>query len=291
MEIDIALVRRLIDHQFPQWRRLSICRIEPGGWDNRTFRLGADLTVRLPSQAAYAAQVAKEQQWLPQLAAHLPVAIPMPVAEGLPTDEYPWHWSVYRWIDGKNAQVGWISDHQVFAADLAYFLTALQRTDATGGPPPGPHNFYRGGDIAVYDGETRQAIQNIDGWIDTASATAVWEAALQRTWDDAPVWVHGDIHPTNLLVRGGHLKAVIDFGCLAIGDPACDLAIAWTFFSGPSRELFRRHFAVDEGTWARAQGWAMWKALIMLDKSAADVSKREEARRVIYEVIAEFRPR
>lgn len=291
VNIDVALVRRLIDQQFPQWAGLSIRKIEPGGCDNRTFRLGSDLTVRLPSHAAYEAQVTKEQRWLPRLVGRLPVAIPMPVAKGVPSNEYPWHWSVYRWIQGETAQVADIPDLQAFAVDLARFLTALQRSDATGGPPPGPHNFYRGGNIDVYDTETRQSIRDLEGQIDTASATAIWEAALQWFWDSPPVWVHGDMHPTNLLVQDGHLSAVIDFGCLGIGDPACDWAIAWTFFSGPSRELFRRHLAADEGTWARARGWALWKAAITLAEPGTDLSKSEEAQYVIREVITEFRNR
>lgn len=133
MDIDVTLVRRLIDQQFPQWRSFPIRPIASGGWDNRTFRLGTDLTVRLPSHVAYAAQVTKEQRWLPQLAARLPVAIPTPVAEGRPSDEYPWYWSVYRWINGETAQVGCIPDRLAFASELAQFLVALQKTNATGG--------------------------------------------------------------------------------------------------------------------------------------------------------------
>ncbi len=291
MDIDVSLVRRLIDQQCPQWRGLPIQKIEPGGWDNRTFRLGSDLTVRLPSHAAYAAQVAKEQRWLPQLAAQLPVAIPMPVAKGLPSDEYPWQWSVYRWIEGETAQVARIADLPAFAVDVAHFLVALQRTEAAGGPLPGPLNFYRGGDLQVYHDETRQAIRDLEAQIDAAAATAVWEAALHEAWGDMPVWVHGDISSTNLLVQNGRLSAVIDFGCLGIGDPACDLAIAWTFFSGPSREAFRSHLEADAGTWARARGWAIWKALITLVEVGTDVSKREDARRVFNEVIIEFKHR
>ena len=291
MDIDVALVRRLIDQQFPQWRSFPIRPIEPGGWDNRTFRLGTDLTVRLPSHAAYAAQVMKEQRWLPELAGRLPVAIPTPVAEGRPSDGYPWAWSVYRWIDGETAHVARIRDRQAFAAEVAYFLIALQKADAVGGPVPGPHNFYRGGHIRVYDQETRQAVRELDGRIDAEAATAVWEAACDGDWGASPVWVHGDMHPSNLLVRDGRLSAVIDFGCLGVGDPACDVAIAWTFFSAASREEFRRCLAADEGTWARARGWALWKALITMADPDTDALKRAEAWRVFDEVMNEFRHR
>ncbi len=289
VDIGPDLVRRLIDDQFPKWGHLPIQQIEPGGWDNRTFRLGSTMTVRLPSHAAYEAQVAKEQQWLPTLAAHVPVAIPVPIAEGLPSDEYPWHWSIYRWIEGTTAHDAAISDLKTFAGDVAQFLLALQRTNPVGGPSPGPHNFYRGGSLAVYDRETREAIQVLDSQIDIASATAVWDAALESCWDDPPVWVHGDISSTNLLVQNGRLRAVIDFGCLGIGDPACDLVIAWTFFSGLSREAFCRHLEADDRTWARARGWAIWKALITLADPAVNRLNCEEAGRVINDVISGFK--
>ena len=287
MDINVDLVRQLVDQQFPQWRSLPIHPIEPGGWDNRTFRLGTDLTVRLPSHAAYAAQVTKEQRWLPQLAARLPVAIPSPVAEGLPSDAYPWHWSVYRWIDGDTAQVAHIPDRPAFAAELASFLVALHTIDAAGGPLPGPHNFYRGGALEVYDQQTRQAVRELDGHIDGEAVTAVWDAALEAVWNGSSVWVHGDLHPTNLLVRDGQLAAVIDFGCLGVGDPACDLAITWTFFSDASRGTFRQRLAADAGTWIRARGWVMWKALIVMADPDTEAPQREDAWRVFHAVMHE----
>ena len=290
MDINTDLVRRLVDQQFPRWRSFPIQKIEPGGWDHRSFRLGSDLTVRLPSHSTYVAQVAKEQRWLPQLASRLAIAIPTPVAMGLPSDEYPWPWSVYRWIEGETARGAHIANLPRFAADVADFLKALQATDATEGPLPGSHNFYRGGDLRIYHDETRSAIRSLGTHIDQAAATAVWQAALHETWSDIPVWVHGDVASTNLLVQDSRLSAVIDFGCLGIGDPACDLTIAWTFFSGPSREAFRSHLEADAGTWARARGWALWKALITLADKSTDVPKRQEARRVLHEVITEFMP-
>ena len=291
MDINTDLVRRLIDRQFPQWQRYPIQKIAPGGWDNRSFRLGSDLTVRLPSHSTYVAQVAKEQRWLPQLASRLAMAIPMPVAMGLPSDDYPWPWSVYRWIDGETARVAPIANLPRFATDLANFLKTLQAIDAAEGPLPGSHNFYRGGDLHVYHNETHNAIQSLNTCIDQAAATAVWQAALHKPFSDRPVWVHGDIASTNLLVQDSRLSAVIDFGCLGIGDPACDLTIAWTFFSGPSREAFRRHLEADAGTWARARGWAIWKALITMADARTDVPKRQEAQRVFNEVITEFAQR
>jgi len=259
-----------------------------GGWDNRTFHLGADMSVRLPSAQGYVAQVDKEHRWLPRLAPHLPLPIPVPLARGVPGAGYPWPWSVYRWLDGEIATVARIADMRAFATALAQFLTALQRCDPTGGPPPGPHNFYRGGPLTVYDAETRQAIAALEGRIDAAAATAVWEAALHATWHGPPVWVHGDVASGNLLVTEGRLSAVIDFGSSGVGDPACDLAIAWTFLSGAGREAFRAGVPVDSATWARGRGWALWKALITLAPLLPiDPVKAAEPRRVIEEVLAD----
>ena len=235
--IDVSLVERLVAAQFPQWADLPIRPIERGGWDDRTFHLGEHMTVRLPSAAAYAPQVEKEHEWLPRkLARLLPLSIPIPLAMGEPVDGYPWCWSVYQWLDGDPAATGHITDLNEFATKLAEFLAALQRIDASGGPPPGPHNFYRGGSLTIYDAETRQAISVLDGRIDTDAVTAVWDAALGATWHGSPVWLHGDVAAENLLVDGGRLSAVIDFGSSGVGDPACDLSIAWTFFGGESQE-------------------------------------------------------
>ncbi|PSR35865.1 MAG: aminoglycoside phosphotransferase [Sulfobacillus thermosulfidooxidans] len=265
---------------------LPIKPVELSGWDNRTFRLGDNMTVRLPSHQAYEAQVKKEQQWLPRLASRLPVAIPTPLAMGTPCDVYPMHWSIYHWIDGENATTDHISDLNHFAIELAQFLNALQQIDTDGAPPFGAHNFYRGGPLRTYDGETRNAIAQLDGMIDTAEATAVWDSVFQAEWSNSPVWVHGDMYPTNLLVNDGRLSAVIDFGCSAIGDPACDLTIAWTFFFGQSRETFRSHLQLDDETWAGARGWALWKALITITNPSG---RLEESRRVIQDVIAEHK--
>lgn len=288
MDIDVSVVGRLIAVQFPQWAHLSIKPVELSGWDNRTFRLGDDMTVRLPSAQPYEAQVEKEQRWLPKFAPLLPLAIPTPLAMGIPTDEYQWHWSIYRWIDGENATIERIANLNEFADQLSKLLNALQQIDTSGGPPPGPHNFYRGGSVSIYDEETRKAIANLDGKIDTNAVTAVWEAALKATSNGPPVWVHGDVHATNLLVKGGRLTAIIDFGCSGVGDPASDLTIAWTFFSGQSRGTFRSGLKVDEATWSRARGWALWKGLITLaDHTNTNPIKLEEARRVISELLAE----
>ena len=223
INIDISLVRHLVDTQFPQWSNLPIKPVKFGGWDNRTFHLGEHMTIRLPSAEDYSLQVEKEHRWLPMLGPQLPLPIPTPLAMGKPGKGYPWHWSIYSWLDGNAASIDCITDLSEFATTLAKFLIALQECDATGGPMAGPHNFYRGGALATYDAETRQAIAILDDKIDTDAVTDVWNTALSSTWQGTPIWVHGDIAVGNLLVIQGKLSAIIDFGCLGVGDPACDL--------------------------------------------------------------------
>ncbi len=287
-DITVVLVRRLVAAQFPRWAALPIRPVELDGTDNTTFRLGADMSVRLPSAGWYVAQVEKEHRWLPRLAPLLPLPIPVPLAQGVPGEGYPWPWSIYRWLGGEVATVAPITDLSQFATALAQFLTALQRIDPSGGPPPGLHNFYRGGPLTIYDAETRQTIAALDGQINAAAMTAVWETALAATWIGPPVWIHGDVAAGNLLVQAGRLSAVIDFGVVGVGDPACDLTIAWTFLSGASREAFRAGVPVDAATWARARGWALWKALITLAETRhTEPLRAEEQRRILADVLAE----
>ena len=262
--IDASLARRLIDSQFPQWSDLPITPVEVDGWDNRTFRLGSELTVRLPTGDWYAQQVAKEQRWLPVLAPELPLPIPTPVAKGEPDAGFPYPWSVYRWLEGELASHAEIADLPGFATTLAGFLNALGRVDATGGPEPGEHNFHRGGPLATYADEALQAIDTLGDEVPTEAVKRVWEDATSTSWERDPVWLHGDVATGNLLVRDGRLAAVLDFGSSGIGDPACDTVIAWTFLSGASRDRFRAELAVDGATWSRGRGWGLWKALITL---------------------------
>ncbi len=288
--INEQLVGQLIAAQFPQWARLAIRPVELDGWDNRTFRLGETMSVRLPSAERYVAQVAKEHLWLPRLAPRLPLPIPCPIAIGQPGANYPWPWSIYGWIEGRPAALETIANLDDFATTLAQFLVALQQAESAGAPPPGKHNFFRGGSLAVYDQETWDSIRALAGEIDAGLAAEVWEASLGAAWDGRPVWVHGDVAAGNLLVNEGRLSAVIDFGCSAVGDPACDLTIAWTFFAGSSRQAFCGALPLDGATWARARGWALWKALITLVGSRlSDARKASQARRVIDEVLQDYK--
>jgi aminoglycoside phosphotransferase (APT) family kinase protein len=286
--IDADLARRLVASQFPAWADLPVERVALDGVDNRTFRLGQELSVRLPAGDWYALQVDKEQRWLPRLAPHLPLPIPAPVARGAPGHGYPYAWSVYRWLEGEPATERRIADLTDFAVALAEFLAALRRIDATGGPEPGRHNFHRGGPLETYADETARAIEALGDEIPTAAVQRVWDDAMAAGWSGEPVWFHGDVAVGNLLLRDGRLGAVIDFGSAGVGDPACDVVIAWTLLSGPSRDAFRATLGVDPGTWSRGRGWALWKALISLvgalDRDAELVALN---RRVMERVLAD----
>jgi aminoglycoside phosphotransferase (APT) family kinase protein len=287
--IDVSLARRLIDSQFPQWSHLRVAAVEFDGWDNRTFRLGSELTIRLPSGDWYAQQVDKEQRWLPVLAPQLPLPIPTPVAKGEPDSGFPYPWSVYRWLDGELASKARIDDLPGFATTLAGFLNALGRVDATGGPAAGEHNFYRGGPLATYEDEALEAIEALGNEVPRDAVGRVWEDAMSTRWDRKPVWLHGDVAGGNLLVRDGRLAAVIDFGSSGVGDPACDTVIAWTFLSGPSRARFRDELGADAGTWSRGRGWGLWKALITLvGHLERDAPEAALARHDIDEVLADY---
>ena len=290
LDIPLSLVKKLIEEQFPQWAHLPIKTIESGGWDNKTFRLGEEMSIRLPSAAEYGLQVQKEHKWLPLLAPHVSFPIPTPLALGQPSKNYPLNWSIYRWIEGKSANALPIDglDLPQIALQLAQFLNELHKLDVTDAPLPGLHNYYRGAHPSVYDEGTRIAITQLQSVIDVSVATAVWEKAINSTWSKNPLWVRGDFSSGNILVKENRLTAVIDFGCMGIGDPACDLVIAWTFLAGESRKLFKLHMALDEETWVRARGWALWKAMITLadldDKTCAEALKQKQ---VIEEIINE----
>lgn len=261
--IDEVLASRLVASQFPEWAGLRLQGVANQGSDNRTYRLGEKLLVRLPSAEAYASQVVREHEWLPVLAPHLTLQIPQPVAQGRPERGYPWNWSVYHWIEGEGASPDSIASLPEFARSLGQFLGQMHSVRAADGPRPGAHNFYRGGPLVTYENETHMAIRAIGSKIDVKRASVVWRAATRKSWSSEPVWVHGDLSVGNLLTKDGRLSAVIDFGQMCVGDPACDLAIAWTLFRGESREAFKSTLALDAETWNRGRGWALWKALIV----------------------------
>lgn len=262
IEIDLRAVRRLLATQFPQWAALPLERFPSYGTDNALFRLGEDMYVRLPRLRAELVptwaikQIEKETQWLPRLLPHLEVQVPVPVAQGEPSEDYPYPWAIYRWLEGETPQCGTAA----LADALAAFLVALQRINTTGAPAAAG----RAGPLAAHDSATRAALSRLHREIDVEAATRAWDRALAApNWEAMPVWVHGDLLAGNLLLRDGHLSAVLDWGSLCAGDPACDVMIAWSLLA-PVRSHFRAALELDDATWERGRGWALSQAALAL---------------------------
>lgn len=287
--IDEILVKKLIKSQFPQWSNLEIKPVLQMGHDNRTFHLGDTMSVRLPSDECYAFQSEKEQFWLPRFLAHLPLEIPHIIKSGNISDTFPYPWSVCSWIEGETVNRSTVSDMVQLAKDLANFLVTFESLDCRNGPVAGKHNFFRGGDLSVYDKETKDVLSNLPEDFDEQIIKEIWKIALESKWSKEPVWVHGDITPTNMLVKNGKLTAIIDFGILGIGDPACDLAMYWTYFEGDSKSIFKQAMNLDEDTWNRARGWVLWKSLLTFDEYInKDKVKANEAKRIINNIVKEY---
>lgn len=261
MIVDENLAQQLVTEQFPEWAKLPIRPVAQSGWDNRTFHLGEELSIRIPSDEKYAPQILKEYQWLPQLAENVAIDIATPIALGEPSGIYPWHWSVNKWIEGEAASNHIILSANTFANDLGRFLREFEQIKSDGGPTAGGHNFYRGGCLSVYSEEMAKALANIIDEDLRELIRTIWEKSLSSTWSNEPIWVHGDLAQGNILVQDGKLKAVIDFGQLAIGDPACDFVMSWNFFDEESRAVFRKAVDIDKDTWIRSMGWALWKTV------------------------------
>ena len=279
-----AVVRLLLRQQFSHWADLPITPVRHQGVDNRTFKLGSNLSVRLPSADRYAPQVDKEHRWLSVLAPHLPVSIPIPVARGEPCEDFPRPWSVYQWLPGQTLAETPPSDLEHLAVDLADFLRALHRAPTDGAPAAGEHNFFRGAAFEVYAEETLRAASRLQHPVHEITSAWVAEAVTVPYLGESQ-WVHGDISAGNLLVNGDHLAAVIDFGCSAVGDPACDLVPAWTIFTGNSRRLFISHLGLDTSTWVRARAWALWKAAITINDPDACPGTATLAQRTLDELL------
>lgn len=286
IQTDADLVRRLLTAQFPAWAGLQIEYVDSYGTDHDIYRLGDQMSVRMPRIGWATGQAVKEAEWLPKLAPHLPLRLPVPLALGEPGDGYPFTWSVYEWLPGDNAN-GTIEDLDRAAVDLARFIVALRKVDTAGAHarPPGS----RGAPLVELDRTVRRSIDALGSRVDDRAATACWEAALAApAWSDAEVWVHGDLLPGNLLVVDGRLSAVIDFGGLNVGDPACDLQSAWNVFSGASRARFRAELDVDDASWARGRGWVLFQTLTALAYYAqTNPGIVRQASRALSELLAE----
>jgi aminoglycoside phosphotransferase (APT) family kinase protein len=262
VETDVPLVRRLLAGQFPQWAGLPIDPVVSYGTDHDIYRLGDHLSARLPRTAWASGQAAKEAEWLPRLAPHLPLALPVPLGMGRPAEGYPFAWAVHTWLPGEDAN-GTIDDPDRAAVDLAAFVTALRQIDTTGAPPRPPRA--RGGPLAEHDEQVRRSIAQLGDRIDGGAALRSWQESLDApAWHGPETWLHGDLLPGNLLVVDGRLSAVIDFGSLNVGDPACDLQPAWNVFAGERRLRFRAELQVDRASWLRGRGWTLYQAVSAL---------------------------
>ncbi len=260
------LAHRLILNQFPEYASLTVVDVEKQGHDNRTYRLGNDMLIRMPTAVDYALKVPKEQKLLPQLAKRLSVSIPVPIKMGKPSADYPYPFSIYKWLPGKSINLLTLTDQdkEQLAFDLANFLKQLQAITDVEGPEPGQHNWWRGDHVSIYDKEAREQIGQLADITDITRALALWNRACATRWNKAPIWIHGDFAIGNILMNRRKLSAVIDFGGVAVGDPACDLVIAWTYLSGKSRQIFIDVMNFDSDTWLRARAWALWKATFEL---------------------------
>jgi aminoglycoside phosphotransferase (APT) family kinase protein len=255
LEIDELLVRRLLLEQFSRWAERPLVRALPAGTENAIFRLGDDLAVRLARRSGRSEAGGKEHEWLPRLAPLLPLEIPVPVAQGRPGAGYPWHWDVFTWVAGETAPVEQI-DAVEAARDLAAFVGALQRAETEGAP------LGRGIPLAGRDPEIRRWLTRFDGgsWVE-----AEWERALAASpWNGPPVWHHGDLDVRNWLVQDGRISGVVDWGAMGVGDPACDVMVAWKLHSAEARDAFRDALPTDDATWERARGWALSQAVAAL---------------------------
>jgi aminoglycoside phosphotransferase (APT) family kinase protein len=258
--IDDELVRRLVSAQFPQWAHLPLRRLEPAGSDHVIYRLGEALCVRLPRHNGLALAARKTAEWLPRLAPLLPLAIPVHVAMGRPEVGYPLPWSVLSWLPGEVAtSVSDLGTSTGTALALAEFLVALQRISTSDLPPDDlTADLVGERSLAARDVATRAAIDEVAGVFPTADLTELWDAAMRAPgWKRPPVWFHGDLHAGNLLAREGRISAVIDFGAIGVGDPACDVAVAFGLMSAGIRSVFRSALDCDDATWTRARGWAV----------------------------------
>ena len=287
--INVDFVKKLIIEQFPEYSHLSINPVEQQGHDNRTFRLGNNMLVRLPSAEYYALKVAKEQELLPLLKSYLSIDIPAPIKMGNPSCNYPFHFSIYKWLNGTSANQLNFDDKslEIISLQLANFLKELHSINNINGPPPGKHNGWGGGHLIVKDIGARSQISELGGIIDGKASMEFWEMVSKIKFNKK-VWIHGDFAIGNFLIDGLKLSGVIDFGGMAIGDPACDLVIAWTFLKNKSRQIFKHEMNYDSDTWLRARGWALWKATFdlceIMDKNSNEAIRQKK---IIEDVLSE----
>lgn len=280
MEIETQTIYDIISQQFPHFSHLKIRKVTKSGHDNRTFHLGNEFSLRFPSAFEYSTQVIKEHTFCNRLQKMISFQITSPIELGKPSELFPYHFSINRWIDGESINSSNVSDKVKLARDCAKFLLELKQCDTSNGIEPGAHNFYRGGDLSVYHDETIHAINQCSEF-NQEQCLDIWNEGLNAKHNGPNTWIHGDFEKDNILVKNGELCAIIDFGNIAVGDPACDYVMAWTYFDKASRKVFIEDLNLDSGTIQRAKAWALWKALITLN----DPKRKDIARYTLNELL------
>ncbi len=261
-EIDIQLVEKLVRSQFPKWNSHPIKPVQLSGTGNYSFRLGDSMIIRLPRTPRHAQQVEKEYTWLPKIKSYLPLPIPEVLGVGKPGEGYPWNWVIYNWFEGEPLASSPVSDLKLLAEDLAHFFSKLHNIDFKEGPLPGIQGSNRGGPLTDHDLEMRAGIATLKKRMDVSKVVAIWEKALKAPKQTTPIWIHGDVSSSNILVQNGRLSAVIDFGQLTRGDPAYDFACAWIFLDKEARRHFRKILNIDDDTWARSHAWGLRRTVV-----------------------------
>jgi aminoglycoside phosphotransferase (APT) family kinase protein len=283
-EFDAAQVRELLMSQHPDLGDLPLC-LEASGWDNVIYRLGSNLALRMPRRSLAAKLIENEQRWLPALQQRLPLLIPTPVRHGLPTSWYPWCWSIIPWFDGETADRA--APNRFQGAALAEFFNALH----VAAPAEAPRNPYRGGPLRQREEKFQNCLEALAAKTEGLGARLIdlWQAALEAPIDVPDTWIHGDLHPRNVLVDDGRFVAIIDWGDLAAGDRACDLAAIWLLLPEPAaRESAMLNCeSTSPHTWDRARGWALLLAVILLEAGySGDPRMGSIARRTLQRLLA-----
>lgn len=284
VDTDEQLVTALLAEQFADLAHLSVTRLA-SGWDNVSYRVGDELVARLPRRAASAGLLANEQAWLAVIAPELPLPIPVPAHVGQPGCDYPFNWSLCPWLPGETSADAALDDPITEAGRLGRFLAALHRP----APPALESNPYRGVDLAVRQRIVDNNLVALDGQVDSALVREAFaQLCATPVWAGPALRLHGDLHSANVLVDHGEVSAVIDWGDVCSGDPACDLAVAWMLFGPEAREVFRRAAGCDANTWTRAAGWAIAFALVYMANEELSPAMAVIGRRLLPEVLGDL---
>ncbi|MCV0428035.1 MAG: aminoglycoside phosphotransferase family protein [Roseibium sp.] len=279
---DEPLVRRLLKLHAPDWAELQISRLQSSGTDNALYRLGETLLMRLPRRLSAISLLEKETVWLPQLTG-LPLEVPKVRLAVCPSFEFEFGFTVFDWLDGDIAECQSLEDTEQAAQDMAQFLKALQVKSTVGAPVAGDCNHHRGVALSLLSTNTLEAIEGLADEIDVKAAKNIWHEACALPFQGKPAWLHGDLKSDNLIAREGRLSAVIDWGLCAVGDPAADNSVAWSWVEPEARDVFQSEMDLDESEWLRAKGWALYGAAIALNyyRGGKNEALCEQSRRTL----------